>query len=165
MKKKLFSILLAFSFVFVLAFSASAAGTGYITAGGGFPQGQFYQDPAYKCYTSADTARGENTFTYFDSYKSLDSSYYYPDMNREFTFLLCEDDFWSFDDIVKTYTGSFYEYALYEFHLDETNISGDIESSGDDCAELFAKYTMSAHLEDSVGTFPSGMFRYNIGIN
>lgn len=143
---------------------ASASGSGYV-ASPGSTAGSWSSGSSYACYSEAKTAEGRNSYTYFKDQQSLQSNFS-ANNNRKLTLYLMEEDFLGSDDHVKTYEGSFSGRKLGDIVYKSIEVSGAIDSSGDNCAELYIKYKVDKVSGDpSTPSIASGLFKYSVGMN
>ncbi len=128
--------------------------------------GEWDTGDIYACYAAASTATGALTYTYFRSLGTLQSSFVSSN-SRTLEIELKEDDtIFNSNDLVKTYKGTFSGRALSSITLNSTEISGNIESSGDNCAELYLKFKVGTVNNDpSDPTIATGLFEYTVGTN
>lgn len=164
MKKRKKILSLALVSTLMVGSVVSASGSGYkdaldITAG------TYRVCPSYKCYSSAPTALGSNTYTYFQNASTLANNFA-NDSGRRLIVELWDDDGLSEDDKIKIYTSKF-SGRTPSFIFDIKPIdSGAIDSDGDDCAELYIKFSVDKVSGDpSSPKIGSGLFQYSVGVN
>ena len=111
---------------------------------------------------------GKNTKVRLLKSVSLPSNFL-SDSNRILTLELWEDDVNNDDDLVSTYKGTFKGRKLATFSLSKRNITGLIDSEGDDRAEFYtlSRITRSVTPTDTheySKIFTNSFFRYEIGM-
>lgn len=119
----------------------------------------------YKCYSAAKTATGENAYMYFDknTYATLQSNFS-DNSNRKLEVQLNEADP-AFHDVVKKYVGNFQGRKLNYIYLSQTVESGNIETYGDNCAELYMAACVSKMSGDPQNpSIASGLFKCSVGM-
>lgn len=109
------------------------------------------------------TATAENTVVLFSNLKSINSSLVSSNSRRMYGYLY-EYDVANSDDHVKTYTWTFKGRALDSVTI-TTHLTGNIESSGDNTAELYMKFLTTKISGDPSGTKTGSYFTYAMGMN
>ncbi len=110
-----------------------------------------------------ETATAENTVVLFSNLKSINGKLVSSDSRRMYGYLY-EHDVSNSDDYVKTYTWTFKGRALNEVTITK-RITGNIESSGDNTAELYMKFLTTKVSGDPSGTKTGSYFTYAMGMN
>ncbi|GFZ29525.1 hypothetical protein CSC2_00510 [Clostridium zeae] len=164
LKKRIFAFTIM-GVVAAMPVMASATGSPYVKSPS-TKTGTMVSGTAYSCYAAAKTATGSSTYTYFRNYTSLTSGFV-ASSGRKVHMELWEDDgLFNANDQVKTYEGSFKDRTLSSITFLSTQTSGEIEGSGDNCAELYLKMSVDAVSGDNTSdTVNSGLFEYSVGIN
>lgn len=111
--------------------------------------------------SSASTATGNATFLYMIEKQNMSVGMANWN-NRILTIRLYEKDFLGSNDLVKVYTWDFLGRYPNDVQID-TRMPGNIESKGDEQAELFVEIDVTKNSEDrgTTGSF----FKYYYGIN
>lgn len=151
--------------VMSVSFLASAGGSGYIdspaSTAGAWKKASTY----YACYSAANTAEGKNAYVYFRNYQSLQGNFESSNTRKMYIKLWEKDGLGSDDDYVKRYQGNFTGVDLTSIDFLLTNKSGAIESSGDNCAELYIEYIVDKLSKDpATPSIASGLFQYSVGM-
>ena len=86
--------------------------------------------------------------------------------NRNIRVDLMELDETGGDDLVKVYMGNFVGKTINSITLNSTRISGDIEATGDNAAELYGEmYVYRISGDPTTAWISSGLFRFKVGMN
>lgn len=112
--------------------------------------------------TADNVCKGSNTEVWFSAFRSLPASYPYQD--GAIHVRLWEDDpDGNEDEQVKYYIGTFYNKVVTEFWLNDTFITGNIDSVGDQTCELYLEFVISGRCCN----YPvrATLFDYNICMN
>lgn len=160
--KKVF-VSLFISAITVLA-SVSTVFAGSCTSvmdGPSLTAGSDYNGPAYSLASSYATATGSRAKTYFYNLSTL-SNTFASDPNRLLGAVLMEDDWANADDTVKSYYGTFNGITLTNVVLNSTNISGNIEDSGDNVSELYLRSVVSKSSLDGGTLTTRSFFDYQL---
>ncbi|MDD2435563.1 MAG: hypothetical protein PHO63_04840 [Bacilli bacterium] len=162
-KNVLFLCLFAFGLLFVGAQQVNA------TCSGGLQAPQIAQVVATNkglttsLTTTASACKGSNTAVWFSNFGTL-PNWYQPSSGTIVHGHLWEDDpVGNPDERVKYYIGWFEGRVLTDFWLQETYITGNIDSEGDQTCELYMTFFISGTYGDP--PIPQGLFYYNQCMN
>ncbi len=126
--------------------------------------GKFTVEYPRSVTSSKSTAQGSDTFVYFlNLSKFLSNGTFNETCTRTMTGHLMEDDLFGGDDLVKVYEAEIKNREVKDIAV-TTKISGDIESSGDNEAELYMKFMISSCSGDADSTYVYHFFDYYMGI-
>jgi hypothetical protein len=163
--KKGFFTTLALTLAVSVPSVVSATGSGYINS----PTAKlatWTSGSAYACYAAAKTATGSSTYTYFQNYQSLGTAFVADNNRHVFIDLMEDDGLFNANDQIKRYQGNFSGRTLSSISVPNVYITGDIEASGDNAAELYIDmYVERVSGDSTTDTVQSGLFQYNVGIN
>ena len=164
--KKIFGKAIAILTVAAMAFSFSASAVGIKwTDAPSVKLGQWVAGPKYSLTGSQHTAEGKNTYTYFQNYKSLSTTF--GDRSRGLEIYLMEDDFWNANDQVKLYYGEFSGRTLSKITLTKTLFEGALDNPNDPTCELYIelKVYKGSNPDDPMDKYTGSLFQYTYGIN
>lgn len=164
--KKIKFISLVLGLTLIGSSVVSATGSGYIKSPDSLAGTYSASTKKYACYTgNGGTALGSNSYTYFNNPGTLQSSF---SSTKSRTLKV---ELWDYDpginanDKIKTYECKFNNRKPdYTFTI-TPHVSGAIDGSGDDCAELYYRYIVSKEKNDPKNpSIADGLFYANVGV-